>query len=647
MEYGLYIPCLISKVAYFIILNSHMKGKGNKMNNKKLFTILMIIAVVFMLAAGTLLAVVLLQPEDFVINNMQIVLPAEPTVYEQTAADELVSYIQKITSARLPVVNEGSAEVTAGIYIGNTQFAAANKVKYPEAQYNEGWAIKAVKGNLVLTGGDGRGVLYSVYHLLEDEFGVRWWTYWEEDVPEVSVLTLAGNYEKSGKPAMAFRDVHGGKTSVTEVNLFCVRNRLNGDTANAPAEYGGEEAFGDPAHVHTFNRYFDINDYNAHPEWFAYVNGSRISNGQLCLTNEELMEEMTLRVLKSIETSYAKADAKGINRPRYFDVSPNDQEDHCGCAECIAERQKKGHSGLLLSFVNAVAANVAEVYPEVFIETLAYQSYIEAPIDDTKPADNVVIRLCLSERDVLHDLNHENNQSTVKQIKNWVAITKDGQLYVWDYCVFYMNPGVSPTQMNYSENFKVMQELGVDGYFGEMENPIMTEFWEMKFWMTAKLAEDPSLDENKLIDEFLNGYYGAAGPYLRQYLELVHSKSDPYTPHWSYMSETMSPRWINVETMIQAQGIMDQAMAAVADDDTLLRRVRHSRFALDRVFVERHEYYAEEAAEKGLKLPFTALEVCQRIVDVMEEQNQWRGEYDYDVLSYLDIYKRKLNVLMG
>lgn len=617
------------------------------MNNKKIFTVLIIVAAVFLIAAGTLLAVILLQPEDLVINSMQIVLPAEPTVFEQTAADELATYIQKITSVRLSVVKEGTVEVPAGIYIGNTQFAAANKVKYPEAQYNEGWAIKAVKGNLVLTGGDGRGVLYSVYHLLEDEFGVRWWTYWEEDVPDVPVLTLAGNYKNSGKPAMAFRDIHGGKTSVSETNLFCVRNRLNGDTANAPAEYGGEEAFGAPAHVHTFNRYFSISDYNTNPEWFTYSNGGRIPNGQLCLTNQGLIEEMSKRVMKSIETSYAQADAQGINRPRYFDVSPNDQEDHCGCAECIAARQQKGHSGVLLSFVNAVAANVAENYPEVFIETLAYQKYIEAPIDDTKPADNVVIRLCLSDRDVLHSLNHENNQSTVQQIKDWVAITKDGQLYVWDYCVFYMNPGVAPSQMNYSENFKLMHELGVDGYFGEMENPIMVDFWEMKFWMAAKLAENPNLDENKLVDDFLNGYYGAAGPYLRQYLELVHSKSEPYTPHWGYQAETMSPRWIPVDIMVQAQSLMDQAMAAVADDDTLLRRVRHSRNALDRVFIERHEYYAEEAAKKGVVIPFTALEVCQRIVDVMEEQNQWRGEYDYDILSYLDLYKRKLKVLMG
>ncbi len=616
------------------------------MNVKKVLAIVMIVAAVLMMAAGTVLMLPYLQADDLVINNMQIVLPAEPTTYEQTAAEELVTYIQKITDVRLTVVYEGIANVGSGIYVGNTQFAAKHNVKYPEATFNEGWAIKAVKGNLVLCGGDGRGVLYAVYHLLEDEFGVRWWTYWEEDVPTKDVLTLAGNYKKSGKPAMAYRDVHGGKTSVSVENLFCVRNRLNGDTANAPAAYGGEEAFGAPAHVHTFNRYFDINDYNAHPEWFAYVGSGRISNGQLCLTNQELIEEMSNRVLASIEKSYAEADAAGTNRPRYFDVSPNDQEEHCSCQDCLALRQKSGPSGALLSFVNAVAAKVGEVYPEVFIETLAYMSYIEAPTDDTKPADNVVIRLCLSDRDVLHSLEHENNQSTVNQIKDWVKITKDGQLYVWDYCVFYMNPGVSPTMMNYSENFEIMAELGVDGYFGEMENPIMVDFWEMKVWLTAKLAEDPTLEEDALIDEFLNGYYGAAGPYLRQYLELVHSKSDAYTPHWTYMSETMSPKWINMETMLQAQELMDLATAAVNGDETLLRRVRHARNALDRVFVERHEYFMEEAEENGLVVSFTALEVCQRIVDVMEEQNSWRGEYDYDVLSYLDSYKRKLNVLM-
>ena len=335
-------------------------------------------AALLVVAAIAILVVSILMPpaEDLVLNNMQIVLPANATVIEQTAAEELNTYLEKMTGSKIPVVTEGTS-TAAGIYIGATDFAAANNVTYPDAQFNEGWAIKAVNGNLVLCGGETRGVLYSVYHLLEDCLGVRWWTYWEEYVPYVTEARVSGNYKDSGAPAFAYRDIHGGRTSIAETNVFCVRNRLNGDCSNAPAEYGSEESYGLPAHVHTFNRYFDITDFQEHPEWFAYVNGGRVSYGQLCLTNAGLVEEMTKRVLKSIETSYANADANGTNRPQYYDISPNDQEEHCNCTECFKARNEKGASGVLIHFINQVAEKVAEVYPDAYIETLAYASYVE------------------------------------------------------------------------------------------------------------------------------------------------------------------------------------------------------------------------------------------------------------------------------
>ncbi len=615
------------------------------MSNKKIVPILIIFAAVLIIGAGVLLAVTYLRPEPIILNNMQIVLPAEATVYEQTAADELNTYFEKITGNKLSVVTEGTKEVLAGIYIGDTQFASVNNVTYPEAQFNEGWAIKAVNGNLALCGGDGRGVLYSVYHLLEDCLGVRWWTYWEEYVPQMEEVTIAGNYKDSGKPAFVYRDVHGGRTSIEETNVFCVRNRLNGDTCNAPAEYGGEEAFGLPAHVHTFNRYFDITDYQAHPEWFAYTNGGRVSYGQLCLTNEGLIEEMTKRVLNSIETSYANADAAGINRPRYFDISPNDQEEHCNCPDCLQARKEKGASGLLLTFINRVAERVAEVYPDAYLETLAYANYVDIPLDDTKPADNVVIRLAISNRDALHGLNHEYNADGVQNVKDWVAITKEGQLYIWDYCVFYNNPGVFPAVLNYSDNFKILYDAGVAGYFAEQENPIMSDFWDMKFWLNAKLSEDPTLDEDKLIDDFLNGYYGAAGPYLREYMENIEKLIDAYTGTMGFSGRTLAAKWLDLEDMLKAQELIDKALAAVAGDETLLRRVRQCRNALDRTFLEKYKTYETEAAQNGITIPWTEKEICQRIVDVLEEQIEWRGEYDYDAESYLDIYRSKLKGL--
>ena len=226
------------------------------------------------------------------ICKMTIVLPAAATVAEQGAAEELREHIEKMCGVTLPVVLE--TEIPAenkAIYIGATQYATSNHVTFPDNAFGEGWAIKAVDGNLVLRGGKVRGALYAVYHLLEDVLGVRWWSIWEESIPTRSAALVPSDYEDSGVPAMEYRDVFAWVTETD--SRFFVRNRLNGFMAYAPAKLGGKEDFGEPAHIHTFDRYFpekytpgagpeDVsakwadalnpekeNYFETHPEWFA------------------------------------------------------------------------------------------------------------------------------------------------------------------------------------------------------------------------------------------------------------------------------------------------------------------------------------------------------------------------------------------
>ena len=40
-------------------------------------------------------------------------------------------------------------------------------------------------------------------------------------------------------------------------------------------------------------------------------------------------------------------------------------------------------------------------------------------------------------------------------------------------------------------------------------------FSKLKLWLQAHLLWDPSQDGEALVNEFLNGYYGAAGPHLK------------------------------------------------------------------------------------------------------------------------------------
>lgn len=592
---------------------------------------------------------------------MPIVLPVKPAAVEKTAANELKNYICRLTKANLSVVSEDEYG-DDGIYVGATDFAAANKVSYPDNEFGEGWAIEAVGGSLVLCGGKARGALYAVYHLLEDVFGIRWWNMWEEYVPESGAALVPAGYRSGGVPAMAYRDIYVGNESTD--TLFFVRNRINGFAANTPPDWGGVEDFGHPYHVHTFNRYFppfykdsfsgketnewiamnnpEHEDYFAdHPEWYAYsaAEGRRVENGQLCLCADGLYEAFSEKLLKSVAFSYAEADAAGIARPRYFDVSPNDTGGHCECVACRDSIAKHGESGHLLRFVNRLAGDAAKKYPGILLETLGYWHYVYAPTDGTVPAKNLVIRFADNYMDILHSLSHKNNADFHKRLKNWADICAEGNLYIWDYAVVYAENGVFPSMYKYGDNFKAFMESGVNGYFVEHEQCINADFWDMKLWLMAKLMEDPCRDCGALMNEFIGGYYGKAGGYIRKYLDMMHAKAEASDFHAQFGVSVIAAPWLTVEDIMAGSALFDKAFAAAEGDGELLRRLRAARSGLDRVIVNNYAKYDSEARKKNLEPGIDGKEIIDRLVKTMTEQVAMRGDYDSCGKTMLEKYK--------
>ena len=47
------------------------------------------------------------------------------------------------------------------------------------------------------------------------------------------------------------------------------------------------------------------------------------------------------------------------------------------------------------------------------------------------------------------------------------------------------------------------------------------EFAELRTYLISKLLWDPYANVDTLINDFLNGYYGAAGKYIRQYIDMM------------------------------------------------------------------------------------------------------------------------------
>jgi hypothetical protein len=92
----------------------------------------------------------------------------------------------------------------------------------------------------------------------------------------------------------------------------------------------------------------------------------------------------------------------------------------------------------------------------------------------------------------------------------------------------------------------------------------------MDMWIYMHLCQDPGQDVEALITDFLNGYYGPAGPALRQYVSLIHSRLPLFPDRfWDY------------PTMQAAQTAFDQAETAVQTQPEYLQRVQAARMQLD------------------------------------------------------------------
>lgn len=580
---------------------------------------------------------------------MQIVLPTNTTEVEVNAAEELKTYVNKMTGVTLSVVTEGENS-GSGIYIGATDYAAANNVTYTDnSGYGEGWAIQAVDRNLILTGGKVRGVLYAVYHLLEDVLGVRWWNLWEEDVPTGDAI-VPGDYTASGEPMFTYREIH--ITTDWRENRNFARLRLNGQSTKLRSAYGGVEDFAAPDFVHTFNLYVppyhldstvkpfykvvnpnDTDYYVEHPKWFAWNKAlqKRVDDQQLCLTNEELITAVTEMVLANIRYHEEQALRTGKAAPRYYSLSPNDGAALCECDVCTAQREAKGNSGYLLTFVNKVAEKVAAVYPQISIETLAYSNYVDVPKDDTKPADNVAITLCTA-MEMLHDIHHPNNAENKARIDAWSKLVAKGNFRIWDYVGNLTYNGICPSMMQYGADFKYFRKMGLTEFFGEYSGCNEGDFWDMKFWLMAKLLEKPAETEEEysaLMNDFLSGYYGQeSGQYVRRYLDYVGAKAEAYEGSINLWGDIIHPEYLNVEDYIICDNYFELAFAAAGDNETQLRRLRAARSGLDRVIIKNIKTLTAQAAELGISMSLDEKIVGKRLATTYTELVALRGEYD-------------------
>lgn len=489
----------------------------------------------------------------------KIVISENSTQVEKDAAHELQAVLEEISDVKIEIINDELSPQEFEIILGNTNRNIPQELIPQIDRLNEdGFIIQTIDGNLLIAGGEDMGTLYGVYTFMEDYLDCRKYSAKATIIPKKERVVI-NQIDRKEEPAFEYRELHmpDARTDIS------YRNWHKLDFKEGKNEWG--------MFVHTFDDLVPVEQYfESNPEYFSFLNVRRIPDGQLCLSNPEVFD-IVIDGLK--ERMAEKPEA------RYWSVSQNDTYKACECKNCRQEYAEfGGYSGAMIHFVN----NVAAEFPDKVISTLAYQ-YTRAAPESIKPADNVNIMFCSIECNRSRPLSTDSlSTSFRKDTEDWCKLTDN--IFMWDYVVQFRNLlSPFPNLRVLQPNIQYFRDNGIQMMFQQGSGGLVSEFYELRQYIIAKLLWNPDVDVDDIIDDFVNGYYGPAGKYIRQYIDAMHDALEnsggdlgiygyPYDGIDTYLTPVLIKEY---------EQIFDKAEEAVANSPEYLERVKIARLPLE------------------------------------------------------------------
>ena len=411
------------------------------------------------------------------------------TLTEIFAGRELTSYLRKkgvtVTTDAFPII-----------------------VYHDPTLENDAFLIDATlsgeEASLTIRGGGERGVLYGVYRFLETYAGVRYFTPELEIIPEGDIVLREGNL-LSSSPYFEYRFSNWFCAGDEDAALWNVKVGMNGNDY-IPKQMGDNWYYGN-LFVHTIGRLTETGD-NMSPN--------------PCLSDPENLKTAIKNIRRILR------EDPNIN---IVSVSQNDSGEYCTCEKCAAVDAEEGSpAGLMLRFVNAVAEDLEKDYPNLIIDTLAY-NYTQAAPYVTVPRHNVCVRVCPIRCCFAHPIGSCDNEKSASfrfDFQQWSKICD--RIYLWDYTTnFRYYVPIFPNFGVLRENMRYYVENNVRGMFPQGNYQSNSgEFGELRVYLLAQLMWNPYMSEeeyNRHMDEFLAAYYGEGWKNIRKYIDKTEELS--------------------------------------------------------------------------------------------------------------------------
>jgi len=460
----------------------------------------------------------------------------------QTAAEELQTYLEKISGAKLPIVDDSQSPAGALVLVGRSRLSDPLGVQIPSgltaARREEGFVIVCRGDRLLLAGnsdGPYHGTEYAVYDFLRS-LGLRWFMPGDfgEIVPRLKTIRVPEQHVVQ-KPDFVMRNwwLHALPDLAAQEARWKLRNKMNPEPMFAICGDSSARAIVAPEPLRTQK-----------PELLA-LNEDGTRNPYLPnLTNLEAAQIAGQIIREHLRknpgaNSYGFAPDDGLPR----DFNPETVKLNRGFVTLGGRPGVPGEASITeewLTFVNRVAAEVHKEFPEAYIVTNGYANR-NLPPEGVELDDRLVIMFAAIWSCTLHAYDDEHCWQKVRQgqmLQRWCELCKNVWIYGYNYNMLVSALTPLPEFTKLRRDFPLLKKWGVIGFHDESRN-VWAEAGIASRYLRAQLEWNANADVDAILDDFFTKWYGrAAGPMKAFYMALdeavtrapIHGHEDRILP---------------------------------------------------------------------------------------------------------------------
>lgn len=493
-------------------------------------------------------------------TQYKILLPANASDYEKTAANKIQDMILEATGVELAIVTESGNEKTTEKYlsVGDTALAKTN-CDVSDLTKNSASRVKTVGNTVFLRGATPAGTLYGAQKFLEETVGYQYYldkTYVVETTKEVVIA------DKDYTPI--FNEVwqmSGADKTVAEehgANGYTANLIPIGTTDEEDAE--GTYRFKGAAHnsILFFNEGVDdgslySSSSKSYKKWYAtnssnyYITGksgiaslfSGAGKVELCYTahgddtvRNQMIEKLAAEMFRKMTEI---EEFKSYNRVAF---SHNDTQSWCTCSNC---RNAGNPSDNMLKFILDVAAslktklanagdaraNTFKICTLFYNETNLYPTNIasyQSAVDNYMQHVEVWFAETRADYHVSLETPTEWNETAKSNFDNWTTLanSKGADVLWWGY---YASAKTSFIPYNSIDalraNYALAANAGVDYMFNQMMQ-YNVNWSRLKQYLASELRWNATPDDNTWdgwIAEYMNAAFGPGATAMTEYYD--------------------------------------------------------------------------------------------------------------------------------